>query len=226
MSIPISELVPTQDYIRNEKQIPGMVKHVEDGGIFDQAAIEAHLPNSVIRHSLMRIVQFDDGALFLSDGHHRVIGILEGGRDTLHRDEFFVERWSYQDYLDIVFTYPNGDWMGWITPHDPWQEIRLPELASYKFEVKRIWKNDGEEAAIEYIKGNKDKYCKKRTITSIQQLVDNYQEVSKTHGIYSDKYKALTEHQKENQTNPPRAFDQDRIDYSDPLILSGWSGLS
>jgi len=247
MSIPIAELVPTQDYIRNEKQIPGMIKWVEGGGIFDQDSIEAHLPNSSVPHSLMRIVQFDDGALFLSDGHHRTIGILEGGRDELHKDEFFIERWSYQDYMDVVFTYPDGKWMGWITPHDPWKEIRLPELSNFKFEVKKIWKDDGEGAALRYIQENKEKYCKPRTINSIRQLVDNYRQVSKKHGLFFDKYKDLSESQKLNPTCKACAgsgrnsrgdgclpcggsgiqrVDQDRDDYSERFIMmSGWSGL-
>ena len=216
MSIPISELVPTQDYIRNEKQIPGMVEHVGSDGIFSMESIEAHCADNAIPHALMRIVQFEDGALFLSDGHHRAIGILEGGRNELHPDEFFVERWKYQDYNDIVFTYPDGKWMGWITPHDPWQEVRLPELGKFKFEVQRIWKDDGPESATQYINENRHLYCKKRTVNSIAQLVGSY--------VASAQITEADNAPKVNNT--PSAFDHPRQGYSDPNVMAGWSGLS
>lgn len=192
MTITISDIVPTQDYIRNEKQIPGMIKFIKSGGFFTKEAIESHKPNSSFPHSLIRLSQFDDGTLFLSDGHHRVIAMLAGGRDELHSDEFFIERWSYAAYQEVVFTYPDGRWMGWITPHNPWEEIRLPELGDFKFQVKAIWIRDGADAALDYIQSNKSKYCKPRTIRTIQELYENYMQMSQTSGPFNEKYKELS----------------------------------
>lgn len=193
MTIAISEIIPTQDYIRNEKQVPGMTMFVEGGGIFTQKTIESYKPNSATPHSLIRLTQFDDGALFLSDGHHRTIAMLEAGREVLHVDEFFVERWSYEAYQEIVFTYPDGKWMGWITPHNPWKEIRLPDLSEFKFQVKALFYNEGEEAAKEYIRANKSKYCRPRTINTIQELADNYLKMKDSSGLPEEKYRELSE---------------------------------
>lgn len=192
MTIAISEIVPTQDYIRNEKQVPGMTKFVDGGGVFTQEIIESHNPNSHTRHSLIRLTQFDDGALFLSDGHHRAIAMLEAGRDVLHPDEFFVERWSYEAYKEIVFTYPDGKWMGWITPHDPRKEIRLPDLSDFKFQVKALFQREGVDAATEYINANKSKYCRPRRIRTIEELLDNYLNMKSMSGSSEERYKELS----------------------------------
>ena len=193
MTIHISQIIPTQDYIRNEKQIPGMTKFVSEDGIFTKEAIESYKPNANTPHLLMRLTQFEDGKLFLGDGHHRIIGMVEAGREQLHRDEFFIERWNYEAYQEIVFTYPDGKWMGWITPHDPRTEIRLPDLSEFKFHVKALFKREGEEVARKFILANKSKYCRPREVQTVQDLYENYLKMKASSGTLTEKYKELAE---------------------------------
>lgn len=193
MTIAIHDIIPTQDYIRNERQVPCMIDFVSTGGIFTEDVIESYKPNSSMPHSLIRLTQFDDGALFLSDGHHRVIAMLESGREVLQVDEFYIERWSYEAYQEVIFTYPNGKWMGWVTPHDPWKEIRLPDLSEFKFQVKALFHREGEESALKYIKSNRSKYCRPRTVHTIQELADNYLMMKDSTGLFPEKYRELSE---------------------------------
>lgn len=170
----LKNIIPTQDYIRNELQIPNMIEFVQAGNYFTQEALDSYDPSS--KHSLIRLTQFENGALFLADGHHRAIAILAGGRDELDASEFFIEEWTYSAYQEIVFTYPDGSWMGWVTPHDPLKQLRIPQLFAFKSEVKEIWSKDGEEAAIQFIRNNPGKYCKSRNINTIKELYENYLE--------------------------------------------------
>jgi hypothetical protein len=104
-----------------------MVAFVKKGGFFDLHNLQQFAEENNIRTSpLIKIARFEDGNLFLHDGHHRVCSILLGERDFLHQNEFFIEDWLYSDYMSI-----NLD-QRWYTVFDPRKEVRISDISKYK----------------------------------------------------------------------------------------------
>jgi hypothetical protein len=138
-----------------------MTKFVDKGGIFDSSSLTKHNP---LRTSLISLNRFEDGQLYIQDGHHRIVGIYLDHRDFLYPSEYFIEYWSYDDYLELNESSLKRDW---LTPFDPRTEIRNPEFHSYKKLVP-------ENGTLEFIKRAwKDGvYCQSRDKTKIWTLKD------------------------------------------------------
>lgn len=168
--IPLNIIIPTQDFIRNTRQIPDMVKFVKKEGYFTEEVVKNNIDEN---DDLIRLTQFEDGKLYLSNGHHRLVAMVEAGRKELHEDEFYVERMDYSAFSEIVFE-RQGKWLGWVTPHDPRIEVRMPNLESFKYQAKFIYNSKGKDNAINFVNLNKFKYCKSRKVFSVEQLHLNY----------------------------------------------------
>ena len=175
--IPFRHLMTTQLSVRNHEQVEGMADFIRDGGVFDQKTLDeyARKSRSRCKPPLVQINKFEDDQLFLLDGHHRAIGILEGGREFFRTHEYNLLSYSYKDFTDIVFTWPNGKWMGWTTPFDPREQVRLPDIKNFKDEVKRVYEQRSPDAAVSYIEKNPELYLVQRhdmirPVDTIEQL--------------------------------------------------------
>ena len=168
--IKFNDLIVTQLSVRNIGQIPGMAKFVQDGGVFTKESLKQYAEQHGEHASpLVQINRFEDGGLYILDGHHRGVGILAGGRDRFLPEEYRLLTHTYQDLLDIVFLRPDGSWLGWITPFDPRTHVRLPDVKLFKDQVSEIYQHYGAEKAIEFIRANPDLYSISRTSCSIRR---------------------------------------------------------
>lgn len=163
----IHDIIVTQDSLRNIGQIPEMTEFVAQGGFFTPDILSKFGPIHPIA-----LTRFEDGSVYLRDGHHRVGSILLAGRDHLIDEEYIIDNMTYQDYLDIVFQFPDGSWMGWVTPIDVRTEIRLPEIGEFKRRVKEIFHAQSDMHARHFILTNKHRYAVPRTLYTVQDLVD------------------------------------------------------
>jgi hypothetical protein len=84
--IPLNELVCTQVGVRNISVLPSMVKHVRNGHDFSVEQLHSFARQRGImnlRPTLIQVIRFGDSVTYLNDGHHRIMALLLGGRDTL-----------------------------------------------------------------------------------------------------------------------------------------------
>jgi hypothetical protein len=178
--IEVSDILVTQSNIRNRYQIPNMIRFVRAGGIFDEDSLGSYaICNALDKVSpLVEIARFEDGVMAIHNGHHRAISIFLGRNNRkIYNDEFFIRDWKYTDYMDVVLPH-------WITPFDIREEIRLPDLAEWKDEVKEFYKLYGEKRTIEYILNNKEKYVSPRYFYTLGDMISKlnfyyFREISK-----------------------------------------------
>lgn len=155
----IEECFITQQGLRNVSQLKSMVEFVKGGGHFNKDGLKAPGP-------LIHIVRFEDGQLYIQDGHHRMCAMVLADRPFLWGDEYVVEDWEYQDYKDV-----NSD-VGWLTPYDPRIEVRYPDYSDYKHEVQSYLNKKGKSVAIEYINHHSHLYSCQRNFYHIRALID------------------------------------------------------
>lgn len=157
IKIKVDKLRVTQYGFRNRPQIQGMIDFVKEGGFFDEKSLKSPGP-------LMQIALFEDGKLYIADGHHRVVAIILGGRDYLDFSEFKITKWKYSDYTDINLN------VGWVTPFDPRQELRIADYAEYKEALNHISDDKKEE----FIRDNKEMYVEPKTIDLASEMIDEF----------------------------------------------------
>lgn len=170
--ISISAITVTQEGVHTAGQIPNMIEHVQNGGFFTQELLNefADIYHSGTKPSgVIKITQFEDGNLFLQDGHHRTLSIYLGGRAYLDPSEFIFEHWKYSDYLEINFDNK------WVTPIDVKTQVRQANFKDFK--TKALWRYEehGPEVATEYIKSNSGLYLRERSVYSIVDLAKIYE---------------------------------------------------
>lgn len=159
----ISDLTITQKGFRSPWQLPQMVEFAALGSVFDADNLNKYSSGKDVR--LINLVRFEDGRVYIHDGHHRVMAIYLGGRDFLDPSEFVVTHWKYKDYTDIVFA------KRWITPFDPRFEVRVSDYTEYKREVYAILAVQGEQGAEKYIRDHKESYVMPRRGLTIEDMV-------------------------------------------------------
>jgi hypothetical protein len=162
----INDLTITQKGFRSPWQLPQMVEHAALGGKFDVNTLNRHSSGKDVR--LINLVRFEDGRVFIHDGHHRVMAIYLGARDFLGISEYALTDWKYKDYTDIVFA------KRWITPFDPRFEVRVSDYTEFKNEVWSIWEKDGEEAAKKHILLHKEAYVMPRCGRTIADMIKDF----------------------------------------------------
>lgn len=175
----------TQERLRKCCQIARMVEFVRGGGFWTRAALNEWTARHGMPENtpLIQISIFEDGQHFLHDGHHRAVSTVGGGRDYFREDEYEIKRWSYRDYLEVVFE------ESWVTPFDPRTEIRLADFLHFKETAMWIRRMGHGELALDYIRQHKMLYCKPREIHSVSQLWNSVS-ASQT-GVESDPRKIL-----------------------------------
>jgi hypothetical protein len=166
-------LMVSQEWLRNTSQIVNMVNFVKDGGFWTKEALkEWAAVNKLSRVSpLIQITQFPDEQRMIQDGHHRLVSTVIAGRDYIKDEEFEIQYWTYDEYLEINIA------NGWYTPYDPCKEVRLNDIGAFKAEVRRLLQiaRDKKESAyllkaLNYIDQNRSMYAIPRRITTVQEL--------------------------------------------------------
>ena len=159
-----------QEELSEVDQFCEMVEFVRDGGFFTKTALEEH-ENIGGRENfsgarLISITQFEDGTLFIHDGHHRIGSILAAGRDYLREDEYTITKMQHTQYDEIN---PNANF---VTPFVPLREVRLSDFADFKNTAIRLFRLGKPHDAVFYIRNNRKLYCKKRTILYVKDLIE------------------------------------------------------
>ena len=152
----IEDCFVSQQGLRNVGQLVAMVEFIKDGGRFNPEGLKP--PGAPLIH----IVRFEDGQLYIQDGHHRMCAMVLADRPFLWPDEYWIEDWKYEQYLEVNTS------VNWVTPYDPRTEVRYPDYSEYKAMVREI-----PEVTIEgFIQANRNQYCCQRNFYHIRALVD------------------------------------------------------
>lgn len=138
----LASLRVTQIRLRNDAQMTDLIEHIANGGSWT-TEIDGDLP---------KVVRFEDGQLFLRDGHHRCVASLAAGRTRLMPSEYELEDWEYCAWAEPNFK------TGFITPYDPRHAIRVHDLTEHRKAVAAVLAQSGEEAAAEYIATHPEGY--------------------------------------------------------------------
>ncbi len=150
----INNLIPTQNELRTD--LTSMIEYVTQGKIFDGSILKP--PNKLIA-----ICQFEDGKLFIRDGHHRCEAILlSSHRDYLEENEYKIEERQYSEFTQINIS------SGWITPFHPVVEVRRPNIQVYKDRFP----SGSIEGQIAYVMSSwhKQVYCERRRFWNFGNL--------------------------------------------------------
>lgn len=161
--IEINELTVTQEGFRNEDQITSMVDFVAKGGVFNSMRLYEHSNGKDTRK--INLVRFEDGRLYIHDGHHRVAAVYLGNRDILFDEEYEITSWTYAQYIEIKFE------KRWITPFDPRSEVRVCDYEKYKNHIWWMHSEHGEEEATTAIEIRRSEYLKDRRSRTIQDML-------------------------------------------------------
>lgn len=165
----IDNLLVMQNGMRNLNQIPGMIDFVKSGGIWNSEALESYAKKHGLRVApLMEIARFPDGKLMIHDGHHRGISVVLGGRKFIYPEEFVIVDWAYEDYVEINFD------KRWVTPFDPRNFLRTPDIHVFKNKALDIAKTSREQAE-KFIRENQNIYVVDRKINYIKELAYEYE---------------------------------------------------
>lgn len=161
----IDRLLVTQQKIRNLDQVVEMIEYVRKGGLFTLDALEQHKSRGRVS-PLIEVTEFtDDGAMYLHDGHHRVVSIALGGRDYLAEGEYRIRTYKYADYTKANLN------AHWFTPFDPRTELRLSDMTDYKRLIQELTEvSTSEEEILSFIETNKNLYSEPRS--NIVTLMD------------------------------------------------------
>jgi len=174
----ISDLIIMQETLSELDQFQEMVEFVAEGGFFTVSALGKHESDAtrteldeVTKYPkvhLISITEFEDGTLFIHDGHHRIGAILKAGRDFLREDEYTITKMRYAQYDEI-----NAD-ANFVTPFVPYKEVRLVDFSTFKNNAIRLFRNGKPHDAVYYIRNNRSMYCRKRNISFVADLIKGY----------------------------------------------------
>lgn len=173
MTMQLSNLIVMQSDLRNWKIEP-LISHVKNGGFWTEDFLtEYSKKNNLTRVSpKIAISRFEDGLLFLHDGHHRCAATWLGGRDYLRDDEYSIVDWKYSEYLEIA---PENNW---FTPFDPRIHVRTADFSKFKREAKEKFEKDFESAKI-WLFQHFDDFRAERNIKYVPELAAIVIEVNK-----------------------------------------------
>lgn len=160
----LSNLIVTQNILRDIKQLGGMIEHISNGGKWTKDVLDSW---SGTNNNLISIVQFPDGRRAIHDGHHRCVSTLLGKRSYLFPSEYKLCYRTDEDYM-----YANLD-VGWVTPFNPRTEVRKGDVLAFKDYVYELLGKDV-DAAVKYILRNKSLYACTRDIYMLPELTNLY----------------------------------------------------
>lgn len=166
----IANLIIMQEVLSEVDQLKEMVKFVAGGGFFTKIALEQYSGYNKTRDNfsktrLISITKFEDGGLFIHDGHHRIGAILMAGRDFLRKDEYTVNEMQYAQYDEI------NPSVGFVTPFVPTEEIRLSNFSEFKDIAIELFEKDESNKAVFFIRNNRHSYCRPREMVYVKDLI-------------------------------------------------------
>jgi len=163
----ISQLMVTHNHLRHKENLHEMIRFVSEGGIWTKGHLEQYSREKGLDRvsPLIQLSQFDDGKLFLHDGHHRVVSTFLAGRDVLESTEYEISNWKYPDYLEIN----HGN--GWYTPFDPRIHTRTPDFGKFK-KIARERFADDPIGAEKWILENQNLYREDRRFWFAPELAE------------------------------------------------------
>lgn len=159
----IRDLRTTHNSLRDVDSLLSMIDFVQNGNVFSIDKVRQFQSERVTSSNLIVINKFEDGNLYIHDGHHRVTAIFLAGRLNLCDSEFKITQMTYEQYAQV-----NWD-MGYHTPFDPRTEVRKPDFHSFKSLVKDLVLRD-KSLAFEYIKSRADLYKEPRLLWTIEEM--------------------------------------------------------
>ena len=141
----------TQNGVRDRAQVLDMADYVRSGGIFDDERLRAY-PSGEWAKNRISIARLEDGSEYFHDGHHRLLGILLGGRNFLYPQEIEYFDIAYEQYHEIRFD------IGWLTPFCVRTEVRLADVHPFKQYVRTL----DREHAEAWVRSHRHLYCAPR----------------------------------------------------------------
>ena len=128
----IEQLIVTHNHLRHKENLHEMVRYVAEGGLWTPDFLKKFSQEKGLDRvsPLIQLSLFEDGAVYLHDGHHRVVSTFLAGRKELNPSEYHIANWTYPEYLEI--SHPNG----WYTPFDPRLHTRTPDFGKFKKQAK------------------------------------------------------------------------------------------
>jgi hypothetical protein len=142
-----------------------MIRYVSEGGVWTKHYLEEYSQKMGLGRvsPLIQLSRFDDGKVFLHDGHHRVVSTHLAGRSILLPEEYEISEWTYPEYLEIN----HGN--GWYTPFDPRIHTRTPDFGKFKKLAKEKFILDPIEAE-KWILENQHLYREPRKFHFVPEL--------------------------------------------------------
>jgi hypothetical protein len=148
-------LIPTHNTLRDKKSVKPIVDFIKDGRVFRCA------------DKPIAITQFQDGAMYIRDGHRRLTAMILAGARGLLDCEYVIEQMRYEQYNET------NSKAGWVTPFDPRTECRLPDFYSFKSDAINItkWPVYIEQDIQAFCISGAHRYKEARTVYSLRDLV-------------------------------------------------------
>jgi hypothetical protein len=150
--IKIDSLIPTQAGLRNLEKMVSMADAVRDGKFFNDS-------------KPIDLSRFEDGQIYVHNGHHRVVACLMGERVELIEDEYRITEWKYARYLEINFD------VHFVTPFDPVTEVRKANFKGFWEAVANVQMHQGEDEARLFIHRHRYLYCQPRNVWSVRDVM-------------------------------------------------------
>lgn len=156
-------LIPTHNELRDQKSVRSFVSFLKEGRIYRG------------QDKPIAINKFEDGKLYVRDGHHRVCAAIIVGIDSLLDCEYEVEEFKYADYMCENLR------NGFLTPFDPRTQCRLSNFFDFKNQATQLLEDanrfmdfpiraDHSEVH-NFISNNHAKYREARRVKSFVELV-------------------------------------------------------
>lgn len=125
-----------------------MVKYAKEAGFWTLQKRAEYASDTLTKVSpSIQLTEFEDGAIYVHDGHHRCVSTWIAGRSYLREDEYDLRKWTYAQYLEI--NGPNR----WWTPFDPRIHLRRADVKFFKEEAARRFNLDP-HACVKWIREN------------------------------------------------------------------------
>ena len=150
--LPLARLIPTQGDVRCPARVRELVAALRVGCLVTT-------PDNPIR-----IARFEDGALYVHNGHHRVTACVLAGREVLQPTEYAIQDWTYAQYQEI-------NWSAhYLTPFHPPTETRVADLTRFRTAVAFVETRAGRLAAEAFIYRHTHLYKRRRCVATFVEL--------------------------------------------------------
>lgn len=153
----ITNLIPTHNTLRNMDTLKFFIEKVQEDYGF----------------GIIRLVETEDGKLYIWDGHHKLVAHYLCGKDDLPDYMFDIQQRTYASVQSINFE------SEFVTPFDLRGECRKPEFFIFKNSVLEEYYNMSYEVALLHIVSElnliNSAYKELRDVSSLKDLASKYE---------------------------------------------------